>query len=282
MTVLGKRVTVGQKIGQWMRVLKATAFSTYKEWVAYRSQMAVTIFVGPVFFLTQIFIWRAVYAARTTLNGLTLEQMLTYYGIVAVIGYLTFDSADWDLQWLIRNGSFLTYMLRPVSYCFLAFAQKIGHRLLALWVELIPVYLLFIYLFKIDLVPAQPGWAILSLGLSFILVYLTNYCIGITAFWFTKTEGLRRAFLTLRDLSAGMLIPLTFFPKGMQKVLFYLPFQFITYVPTRVFIGHYELAGISLSIPQVVGLQFAATLVMFAVAQLLWYFGIKRFTGVGA
>ena len=75
-------------------------------------------------------------------------------------------------------------------------------------------------------------------------MYLTNYCIGITAFWFTKTEGLRRAFLTLRDLSAGMLIPLTFFPKGMQKVLFYLPFQFITYVPTRVFIGHYELAGI--------------------------------------
>ena len=67
--------------------------------------------------------------------------------------------------------------------------------------------------------------------------------------------------LTLRDLSAGMLIPLTFFERD-AKVLFYLPFQFITYVPTRVFIGHYELAGISLSIPQVVGLQFVATLVM--------------------
>ena len=96
---------------------------------------------------------------------------------------------------------------RPVSYCFLAFAQKIGHRLLALWVEIIPVGLLFLFVFKIRLVPAEPGWALFSLGLSFVLVFLTNYCIGITAFWLTKTEGIRRAFLTLRNLSAGMLIP---------------------------------------------------------------------------
>ncbi|NLW59700.1 MAG: hypothetical protein GX073_05050 [Firmicutes bacterium] len=282
MTGLGRRTKIGKKIGYWFGVLKATAFSTYKEWAAYRSQMAISIFVGPVFFLIQLFIWRAVYATRTTLNGLTLEQMLTYYGIVAVIGYLTYDSADWDLQWLIRNGSFLTYMLRPVSYCFLAFAQKIGHRLLALWVEIIPVGLLFLFVFKIRLVPAEPGWALFSLGLSFVLVFLTNYCIGITAFWLTKTEGIRRAFLTLRNLSAGMLIPLNFFPAWMQKLLFYLPFQFITYVPTRVFIGHYELAGISLSIPRVVGLQVVATLVMLVVARLLWACGIKRFTGVGA
>ncbi|WP_231133127.1 ABC transporter permease [Capillibacterium thermochitinicola] len=234
------------------------------------------------FFLTQIFIWRAVYATRTTLNGLTLEQMLTYYGIATLIGCLTYDSTDWDLQWSIRTGSFLTYLLRPISYSFLAFAQKIGHRILAFWVESVPVFLIFFFVFKIRLVPAEPAWALLSLGLSFVLIFLTNYCIGITAFWLTKTEGIRRAFLSLRDLSAGMLIPLTFFPEWMQKILFYLPFQFITYVPTRVFIGHYELAGVSLPIPQVVALQFVATVVMYAVARVLWYFGIKRFTGVGA
>lgn len=52
--------------------------------------------------------------------------------------------------------------------------------------------------------------------------------------------------------------------------------------PTRVYIGHYELAGISLTIPEVVRLQFMATLVMFFVYRVLWHFGIKRFTGVGA
>ncbi|HEY8392798.1 MAG TPA: ABC-2 family transporter protein [Capillibacterium sp.] len=277
-----RRYGVKKRIGHLANVLKATALSTYKEWAAYRNQMAVSVFVGPVFFLTQMFIWRAVYGTRTILNGLTLEEMLTYYGISAVIGYLTYDSADWDLQWLVRTGGFLTFLLRPVSYCFYAFAEKIGHRLLALLVEILPIYVIFFFVFRIKLIPAAPGWALLSLALSFILVFLTNYCIGLSAFWLTRTEGLRRAFLTLRDLSAGMLIPLTFFPEGMQKLLFYLPFQFITYAPIRVFIGHYELAGITLPIPQVVALQFLAVVLMFLLSRLLWYFGIKRFTGVGA
>lgn len=134
-------------------ILKATVLATYKEWAAYRSHMAVSIFVGPVFFLVQVFIWNAVYSINDSVSGLTLNQMLTYYGVVTVINYLTFDSADWNLQMLIRTGKFITFMLRPVSHCYYAFCQKIGHRLLALWVEFIPVYLLFLLVFKINLVP---------------------------------------------------------------------------------------------------------------------------------
>jgi len=32
-------------------IFRATVFTTYKEWVAYRSHMAVSVFVGPVFSL---------------------------------------------------------------------------------------------------------------------------------------------------------------------------------------------------------------------------------------
>ncbi|HOQ00215.1 MAG TPA: ABC-2 family transporter protein [Acetivibrio clariflavus] len=118
--------------------------------------------------------------------------------------------------------------------------------------------------------------------LSFLLVFLTNFCIGITGFWLTKTEGLRRAFLVLRDVCAGSLLPLTLFPGFIQKILFYMPFQFIAYVPIRVFMGSYELAGISMSIPEVVGLQAIYVVIMFLIYKLLWHLGTKRFTGVGA
>lgn len=273
---------IQKKIRYTLEVMKATAFATYKEWAAYRSHMAVSLLVGPVFFLTQMFIWKAVYSTSATITGLTLEQMLTYYGIASVINYLIYDSADWNLQMLIRTGKFLTFMLRPLSHCSFALGQKIGHRILALWVEFIPVYLMFLLLFKIKLIPAQPVWAISSIVLSFVLLFLTNYCIGITGFWLTKTEGLRRGFLVVRDLFAGSFIPLTLFPDFVQKILFFLPFQFITYAPIRVFIGSYELAGVKLTIPEVVGLQAVAVLMMYAIYKLLWHFGIKRFTGVGA
>lgn len=265
-----------------INILKASAFATYKEWAAYRSHMAVSLFVGPVFFLVQYFIWSAVYSSKTSITGLTLEQMLIYYGVSSLITYLTFDSADWNLQMLIRTGKFVTFLLRPISHFYFALCQKIGHRLLAFWLEFIPVYLFFIFFFGIKLIPPYPLWTVVSITLSFILVFLANYCIGVTGFWLTKTEGLRRAFLIIKDICAGVFVPLTLFPGVIQKVLFFMPFQFITYVPSRVFIGSYELAGITMSIPQIVGLQAVAVLIMYLFYKLLWHLGIKRFAGVGA
>jgi ABC-2 type transport system permease protein len=265
-----------------LAVLRAVAFATYKEWAAYRSHMLVSLFVGPVFFLVQVFIWQAVFSSRTTLNGLTLSQMLMYYGVSAIIYYLIMDFADWNLQMLIHTGRFLTFMLRPVSHRFFALSQKVGHRMLGFILEFIPVYLLFYFVFKIRLWPVFPLWAVISILLSFIMMFLVDYCVGISAFWLTRTGGVRRMFFLLRDICAGTLLPLTFFPGPLQKVLFVLPFQFITYVPVRVFLGSYELAGISLPIPQIVGLQALAVLGMLAVSEILWRLGIRKFTGVGA
>ncbi|UZQ85673.1 hypothetical protein ODU73_000029 [Thermoclostridium stercorarium] len=53
-------------------------------------------------------------------------------------------------------------------------------------------------------------------------------------------------------------------------------------MPVRVFIGKYELAGISMPIPHIVFIQAVMVIVMFLFNRILWYFGIKRFTGVGA
>lgn len=264
------------------RTLKSVAFVTYKEWAAYRSHMVVSLFVGPVLFLVQLFIWNTLFLHRETLNGLTLEQMITYFAIVTVLNYVIFDFADWNLQMLIRTGKFLTFLLRPVSHRFFALSQKIGHRTLGLWLEMTPVLLIFIFFFHIPLQPAYPVWAAVSVMLSFLMMFLVNYCIGMTAFWLTNTDGVRRMFMILRDVCAGMFIPLSFFPLPLQKVMFFLPFQFITYVPTRVFIGSYELAGVSLGIPQVVILQGVAVLLMWLLSDVLWRLGIRRFTGVGA
>ena len=47
--------------GYILKTLIAVATATYKEWAAYRSHMLISIFVGPIFFLVQYFIWGAVY-----------------------------------------------------------------------------------------------------------------------------------------------------------------------------------------------------------------------------
>ena len=108
--------------------MQAAALATYNEWAAYRSQMAVSLFVGPVYFLTQLFIWRAVFSTRACCERVHPGGNGDLLRISMLIGYLTFDSADWDLQMLVRTGGFITFRLRPVSYCFYAFCQKVGHQ----------------------------------------------------------------------------------------------------------------------------------------------------------
>jgi ABC-2 type transport system permease protein len=261
--------------------IQAVGFATYKEWLAYRSHMAVSLFIGPVYFLVQYFIWKSVYSGGNQLNGFTLEQLLSYFGIAMIINYVIYDSADWNLQMLVRTGKFVTFALRPMPHWLFALAQKMGHRSLGFLIEFVPILFLFVFVFGVRIWPALPIWAVLSVALSFLMNFMVNYCVGLTAFWLVRAEGVRRVFLLLKDISAGVFVPLTFFPEWTQKVLFWLPFQFITYVPARVFIGEYELAGYSLGIPTVVALQAAATALTGGVMLLLYRMAMRRFTGVG-
>lgn len=267
---------------QKFEVIKAVASVTYKEWSAYRTHSMVSIFVGPVYLIVQYFIWKAVYSGRADINGMDFTQILTYFGATSLIGYLTMDFADWNLQMLVRTGKYLTFALRPIHHRFFALSQKIGHRFLGLIFEFLPCLLIFIFIFKIDMMPASIGWSIASIGLAFFMNFYINYMIGMTAFWLVDSTSIRRVFQLLLSVFSGGLIPLVFFPLPLQKLLFFLPFQYISYVPTMVYTGKYSLAGLSLTIPQIVGIQAIAVIITALLSEIIYRASMKRFTGVGA
>jgi len=265
-----------------LKVIWAVALVTYKEWSAYRTHAMVSIFVGPVYFIVQYFIWSAVYSGKTSLNGLELSEMLKYFGVTTLIGYLTMDFADWNLQMLVRTGKFLTFAIRPIHHRFFALSQKIGHRVLGLLFEFLPCLFIFTFVFRVNLRPANYGWAVISVILAFFMNLYMNYLIGMTAFWLVQASGVRSVYLLLQSVFSGGLVPLVFFPEALQKVLLFLPFQYVSYVPAMVFIGRYTLGDISLPIPQIVGLQALAVLITALVNELVYRLSMKRFTGVGA
>ena len=268
-------------IKRQLDVVKAVAFVTFKEWGAYRSHSMVSIFVGPVYFLVQYFIWTAVYGGVETLNGMALSQMIRYFGATALIGYLTMDFADWNLDMLIRTGRFLTYALRPLDHRLFAFSQKVGHRILGFIVEFIPCLLIFTLLFGIDMRPAFVGWTILSIALAYLMNFFVHYCLGMLSFWIVQTGGIRAVYSLLTNIFSGMFIPLVFFPKTLQLIGFFLPFQYTAYVPAMVFLGHYSLGDIYLSIPAIVGIQAIAVIAAFFVSELIYKAAMKQFTAVG-
>lgn len=264
-----------------LQVAKAIAVVTYKEWSAYRTHSMVSIFVGPVYFIVQYFIWTAAYGGQNTFHGMELQQMLTYFGATALIGYLTMDFADWNLQMLVRTGKFLTFALRPIHHRYFAFSQKVGHRVLGFFFEFLPCFLIFQFIFKVNMIPKYIGWTILSIIFAFLMNFYVNYCIGMTAFWLVQSSGIRQVFQALSSIFSGALVPLVFFPGFLQKLLFFLPFQYITYVPSMVFSGKYTLSGISMSIPLIVMIQGIAVLVTALFSEFLYRKSLHRFTAAG-
>jgi len=271
-----------KKLKQRLDVCVAIAFATIKEYIVYRTHMLVSVFVGPVYFIVQYFIWTAVYGGGGTIKGIEYLQMIRYYGILTLIGYITWDSADWNLSMLIRTGKFLAFALRPVHHPFFALSQKIGHRLLGTLVEALPCAIIFTLLFKIDMRPANIPWTILSIILALLIFFYVSYIIGIASFWVVESQGIRAFYNLLSGVFSGSFIPLVFFPKPLQTIQFFLPFQYTSYVPAMVFIGKYTLGGVQLSIPAIVGIQALALLCLFLISELLYSSAMKRFTAVGA
>ena len=263
-------------------VCKAVAFVTYKEWSAYRTHSLVSIFVGPVFFLIQSFIWNAVYGDLTTLGGVGFDQMIRYFGASVLIGYLTMDFADWNLSMLVRTGKFLTFSLRPMNHRFFALSQKIGHRILGFLFEFVPCVLIFLLLFRVELRPQSWGWTLLSIALAFLMNFYVHYALGLLSFWMVETSGIRDVFNLISGIFSGTLIPLVFFPDWLQKLQFFLPFQYTNYVPAMITTGQYTLGGFTMSTPQIVGIQAIAVLVAFLLNLALYRAAMKRFSGVGA
>lgn len=265
-----------------LTICRAVAGVTYKEWSAYRTHSMVSIIVGPVYFMVQYFIWTAVYGGHSSLGGMELSDMIRYFGATALIGYLIMDFADWNLSMLVRTGKFLTFHLRPVHHRSFALFQKIGHRILGLLFEFLPCLLIFVFVFKVDMRPASFVWSSLSVLLAFLMTFYVNYTIGLTSFWLVQSGGIRSAFMLISSIFSGALIPLAFFPHWLQVIQFFLPFQYIAYMPAMVFTGRYSLGGINLSIEQVVGIQAVAVVVTFGFNELVYRLAMKQFTAVGA
>lgn len=269
-----------RRIKQEFAIIKAVSLSTYKEWAAYKSHMAMTMFLTPAGLLVQYCIWNAVYSGVGSFHSITLAGMMQYYAVTSIIGLICFDFAEWNLQMLIRSGKLTTFLLRPITHIRYAFYQKLGHRFLSIWLEVLPVLLIIVFVLRIQL-PRLNALTVLTIALGFCMTFLVNYAVGILSFWVVNNAGMRGVFYLIASVTSGVYFPLTILPKAIQNILFLLPFQFMSYVPARVWMGSYTLGSITLPVRQVVVIQFAAVALMGAACSLLWRFGEKRYMGVG-
>lgn len=259
----------------------AVASVTWKEWMAFRSHMLVSLFTGPLRFLILTWIWQATSSGGGTAAGMTTQDLIAYSGMAILVSYAVFDFADWNLQMLVRTGRYANHLLQPMHHAWYALSQKFGHRALAVLVEAVPVWVLVSVFLGRPLVPKGGIWFLLSVVLGFFLMFVVNYASGHVGFWLSRSEGIRRCTILVRDTFGGSWIPLSFFPAALQPFLFATPYPWILYVPLRIASGRVEILGHVVEPAQAVGLQAVALAVSVAALALLDWRARRRYLAVG-
>lgn len=254
-----------------------------KQSFAWRTNMMLSIVTGPLFVIVNYVIWKGLYAAAgtATIRGFTFEQMVVYVAISSMTIYLIWDDMEGRLRDDVHTGSLSTYLLRPIPYLWFNFVNKVGHRLMAFFIEFLPVLGILAIMFgKVIL---QGNWLLFGIAIciGFIIHFLLRALVGILAFYFIRPRGLIETYKVLSALLYGNILALSLFPQALQRVFIFLPFQFVSYVPTRLYMGSYELAGITLSPAQILICGVLQCIILYLIVLFAWSRAVKRFCGVG-
>jgi len=76
---------------------------------------------------------------------------------------------------------------------------------------------------------------------SILLMSAINFMIGTCAIPLKSILALIRAKYWLIELLSGLLVPMTYFPRPLQKIAAWLPFEHIASTPLQIYLG--KLSG---------------------------------------
>ena len=267
-----------------LRLLRTAAALSFKSSLVYRFDALFALLTSPLYLLAQWVVWREVFrtSGQATLGGFDFKSMFSYLAISYLTTSLTWDRATDLLKTEIRDGSFVVYLLRPFSFLHFGLLAKLGDRGMALVFEVLPVALVLGLFFGFDLFHCRDWAAFLAaLVLAFFISYLIAVLLGMLAFWIVRPDGVIWIYATFARFLNGTWLPLSIFPAAVQPFFLLLPFQFIAFVPARLFTGEYELAGVQMASTTVLAYGVAQASILFCLTLFMWRISVRRFCGVG-
>lgn len=191
------------------------------------------------------FIWRAVFASATgSIAGFSLPQILTYVSVGWIIRSFYWNTIDQEMAYEVIEGKIAMDFIKPVSVQWMWIARAMGESAFRLILLTAPTAIIVTLLFPV--LPPSCGlnfflFLLAAVGSFFIMAAL-NFIIGTCAIPLTSILALIRAKFWLIELLSGLLIPLSFFPRPLQLISSWLPFEHIAYTPLQIYLGRLPLA----------------------------------------
>lgn len=226
------------------------------------------------------YIWTAVLGAGqktgVAVAGYNLAQMLTYVAIGWIIRSFYWNTIDQEMAYEVIEGKIAMELIKPVSVQGMWLARAAGESCFRLLLLTAPTAAVIALVFPVQR-PASGAHFVLFLFAilaSFLLMGGVNFLIGTCAIPLHSILSLIRAKFWLIELLSGLLIPLAFFPKPIQVLSRWLPFEHIAYTPLQIYLGKLSTAQ-SL---RAVGESWLWVVLLLGAGHLWWKRGVQKIT----
>jgi ABC-2 type transport system permease protein len=247
----------------------AFAKSAFQTQLAYRSQVWTYLFFALIMVVAKVAIWTSVYAGQQSVGGVTLKEMITYAILATtILGAWEYSPLIRSIDRALKTGEIATYLLKPISYPGYLFATESGTFVYGVLSAVLPASLIAFLLYGM-LPPASPLNGAMFLAywlLSFVIIFLIAVLMGLCAFWLMTAFTLDWLLQGVLSIFAGTWVPFWFFPEPLGTIARHLPFAWIGYYPTAVYLGKIPLDECWLYL----GLGLLWAVALWAGVLLLW------------
>lgn len=230
------------------------------------------------------FLWFAVFknTDKSELNGFEFCEMGTYIFISIITSNIISNNTDALISYDVRDGNIATNMIRPINVhrklLFEAFADFF-HGIICVALP-IAFIMLFIQgeVWGGEMPKVINGvYYFISVCLSFVVLFSFNFCFGILSFYVTNIWGIRNLKYIIVDFLSGAIIPLSFFPKGLERILKFLPFSTLNYYPTIIYLGKLAVNDII----RIFTIQIIWIIILWVVGKMMWIKAVRHLTVMG-
>lgn len=214
---------------------------SFQKQLAYKFEYFVGVFNGLLFIFVFTSLWSSIYANPQAAASTNFDRSsIISYAVFAMLFRISMTMEDSHTANRVRTGAITMDFIKPVNYFLMLFSEALGQSLFHWFTRVLPILFFSLLVFDVSL-PKDAGAYLITLvawTLGYTIMFMINFLFSLLAFWFIETFSFQLMKFGLFTLFSGGIAPIDFFPHQMRPFMDIMPFQYILYVPTSLFIGH--------------------------------------------
>ena len=214
---------------------------SFQKQLAYKFEYFVGVFNGLLFIFIFTSLWAAVYknSEAAAASPFTMKEMISY-AVFAMLFRISMSMEDLGVAQKVRTGAIGMDLIKPVNYFLMLLSEAFGQTMFHWVTRVAPILVVSLMAFDVTIPRGAGVYAMTAVAwvLGYAILFLINFAFALIAFWVLETFSFQLMKFGLFTLFSGGIVPIDFFPEWMKPFIAFIPFQYILYVPTSVFIGH--------------------------------------------